>query len=155
MIIEKLHMPYILASQHPLIHLTQLLTSIAQMYVIDEIGVETDDQKWFQDNNIQIALNAQLYNNAICIILHVLIHHLTMRMYGESKHQDWYNYSYINQLIMMLKVVINFACINYCQFAILGHYDKLSPDYNPKGGHSDLVIWLIYQLLMFYINIVS
>ena len=96
-----------------------------------------------------------MYNNAACILLHYLSYRLTMRMYGESKHADGYNYSYINQMIMMVKVVINFACVNYTQYAILGHYDPSSPNFNPKGSHTDLVIWLIYQLLMFYINIAS
>lgn len=76
-------------------------------------------------------------------------------MQQQVESTSGYNFSYINQILLLFKVIFNFACIAYIQNVVLTKFDPQSPDYNPIDHSSYSVIWLIFYLLIFYFNIIS
>ena len=76
MIIEKLIMPYVLASQHPIIHVTSFITSIF-FFVFEEESLEA---VWEEQEDLKTAFMATVSNNVICLFLHLLSNALTRRM---------------------------------------------------------------------------
>lgn len=100
-----------------------------------------------------------MVNNVVCILLHWVIRSIEDRMHkqkdGILQGKRVFNYSYINQMLLATKFLVNFFSISFAQYSVINRYDPQSPYYNPKGSHSYFVVWLVYQLLMFYFNVFS
>ena len=103
MIIEKILYPYILASQHPMLHMACLLTSVG----IILIEREQSTHDFNQLEQLKGAYHISIANNAICILLQYLISTLRDRMYQRytitegvdkgnlSATRKGYNFSYL------------------------------------------------------------
>lgn len=77
MIFEKILMPYILSTQHTIVHMGQLATSL--MIYSNLLNSNTSSDPDIAITEWCIRLN--MANNFICIILQESIHYLTRRMY--------------------------------------------------------------------------
>ena len=74
-----------------------------------------------------------------------------------TKQFKTYNFSFVNQIILLSKMMINFISITYAQNNILKTYDSASDVYDnyQRKQHMDVSVWVLYQVNIFYINIFS
>lgn len=101
MIVEKLQMPYILASQHPVVHAGCLCATL-----IIILTFSTDlTADWGCEQSIKIALITLSANNFVCLNLQFVITMLNNRMFQQYKFTELkeeghgppaYNFSFFN-----------------------------------------------------------
>lgn len=91
------------------------------------------------------------------MVLHVVVQWQNDQMMGDqlSRNASSYNYSFCNQILLLLKVFISLASFTYTQNAVLLIYDPQSPSFLATEKHTWMVIWLIFLLMIFYYNVLS
>ena len=129
MIIEKLMMPYILASLHPIMHLTCAVTQIIIRYMLME---DTDELTCVPKKDINNCVKLTTVGNIImtthfgCALLHglkYLINIFYLKNYEENKKKDnIFNSPYLIEILSVLKIALYFISIIYVQA-------KVSTDY--------------------------
>ena len=117
-------MPYILASQHPIIHMTCMVTSVIFYWREREDLVHI----WDEEEQLKRAFIVTVINNGICLVLHILGNRLTNSMISSQLETDKtrYNFSYINQWVLAAKIICNFMSITFAQCVLLQLYDPNS-----------------------------
>ena len=152
-------MPYILASQHPVIHAACFCTTLI---IIFTFGTDLRSG-WGCEEPIKSALITLSVNNLLCIFLQFIITYLNNRMFEQYKFTEMkqntseYNFSYFNQLLILTKVLSNFMSICFAQYVILNYFDTDNPERCDieKSTHKHEIVWIFYQIMLFYLNIAS
>ena len=126
MIIEKLMMPYILASLHPVMHATCLVTTLIMRM---NYSKEWSDPSWWAELTISEELREKYVRAQwLCIIVHAtcLVLHFSVsiiRMYSlrglHSPDGDIFKYTYLCELIILLKVMCYIVSIIYIQVVVI------------------------------------
>lgn len=120
MITEKLMMPYVIASQHPIVNLAMgfimLYTTIFHSedadFQKDKIKVLEND---YLSRAIPFAYNLQMSAHLSAFVLHVIIARLNL-----SENVNNYNkYVFITKYLMIVKVLSVFFSITYAQVILV------------------------------------
>lgn len=136
--------PYLLASMHPMMHLTMLfsamvLVSLDQNGFYENAGVcpeGTPAYKFMNGGKTQLMFTI-MTAHLICVVLHVLKYVLL------KNHKFWGN------LALVAKVAIYLYGVLFVQSGIT--YD----DCNDVTDNMPVMIWLTYEVIAFYLNLFS
>jgi hypothetical protein len=110
MIIEKLQMPYILASQHALIHMSCMISSLLMHYFFSLDNKVDTSRDWDMNNPISFAYVIILSTHAFCTICHVLIKYFRVFSFDRENASK---YLFITQFLILMKFLVYFVSIIY------------------------------------------
>ena len=158
MIIEKLMMPYILASLHPIMHVTCLVTTLIMRM---NYKTEWSDPSWWDFDSIpeelrEKSLRAQwlcIITHATCLVLH--ISDTILRIYSmrglHGANGDIFRYTYVCEVIILLKVMCYIVSVIYIQVVVIDIMRKFPDDHT--NGNNHLISWMLYEVAIFYFNV--
>ena len=152
--------PYILASQHALMHLTGFIMCLSCSKGVD-------------DAQLDHAFDIMMWSHITCFALHAAIQ--AIYLYCESNEDECSDesdessicgkarfWSYIRKVLMLIKTLLFFSVIVYVQQVVLTMYDpnyidpgSENPDSEKFAKKDQRVVWLLYEVLIFYFNIAS
>ena len=133
-------MPYILASQHPVVHSSCIITSL----IMQSIYKEHDGHySYFETESAEgKAFVTILTTHIVCLLLHAFAKYFKI---VEFQVENSTQYLFLIQFVTLIKLLVYLIAIVYVQTIVLEIYDDDNPCH--------LVIWLLYEVLLFYYGI--
>ena len=164
MITEKLMMPYILATLHPIMHATCLVTTLIMTILLDEndetnfstcTNVKDGEEEEKLQNKTKKAHYWAIAAHAICFFLHLgkkytQIYQTLWIKSGQSKK---FTFGYLYELMLLIKVFLYIVTIIYIQTVISDIFEACPND--KTNGNNHLVCWLLYEVVIFYFNAIG
>ena len=139
--IEKLDEPYVIASQHPIVHWTCFITSLILYF-----SVGAHEQLDGSRSPIVQQLFLSFYNNIVNICLQLVIDFIHDRSYRSYGKDNAYNCSYLAKILTLLKTVCNLGVMTYIQVVVLDQFNPKSSSYDRQTRSTIAMIWLLFQL---------
>jgi hypothetical protein len=118
MIIEKLQMPYILASQHSIVHYSSLITCLLVEWFYEEADV---NYNWNFETPRSKATIIMIITHILCIIMNGLIRFLKMH-YFETNFAT--TSLYLSQILYLFKALLYFSAIVYAQCIVFDNFES-------------------------------
>ena len=145
-------MPYILASMHPLQHFTWLIIEIG---VSKDINILRGPSK--PDDELINCIYIMIASHSVCLLIEALIKFFQNLSVYSSGQINPYKHSYIQKTLLLLKVFTYFIAIMYSQKVVINSYlDSASvDDYHFNDDVNHLSVVLLYEVLLFYFNIMA
>lgn len=163
MIVEKLIMPYILATLHPLMHATCFVTTLVmRSKFLSNWRVEDSDLKEELRERVIRAHHLSLYIHAICFLLHILKNLIEIYPYsrlqskeyencrGPDKRKLIYKNAYFCEWLILIKVLLYIVSIIYIQTVVIDVY--LSDIKDDSNHNNHVICWLHYEVVIFFFN---
>ena len=152
MLLDKLYIPLIIASQHPIYHFACVSTSLILLWA--RAGTEYYSVNWDDEQYLKKSFILFIINNSVCFTLEMFIRIFTNRMYrnyeqtesmeNSTRLSKAYNFSYVNQLLILAKTLINILTVIYVEISVLDIVDPRSPLFVNKLDHPKTTIWLYF-----------
>ena len=142
-------MPYLLASQHQLVHASCLITCMwfnwEQYRSIIKIVNNT-----YHSTEVFDAFKYINMTHFLCLFIE-----LSFRVieYRESLNKTRFSFSYLTKILQLIKMVSYFLVIQYVQFVVINFY--MQNQGQPVAHEDKNIVWLLYEIVLFYANIFS
>ena len=139
--------PYILASMHPLMHMSMLFTGCILMSLDYKKFFEAPagakckagtPAATFMDRGRYNLMNIACFGHVIGITCHI----------GHKVFQH-YKYNFLANILLVAKILVYFYCVVYVQAGIT--YDEC----NDVTDQMHVMAWLTYEVWVFYVNILG
>ena len=100
--------------------------------------------------------------HATCLVLHFSVSLLRMYSnkglntynspsFGQNTNDDFFKYTYLCEVIILLKVMCYIVSIIYIQVVVIDIFDVFREDIT--NGKNHLLSWMLYEVAIFYFNV--
>lgn len=137
--------PYLLASMHPLLHMSLLFTSLILIYLDEEKFYEVPGTCAVETEAFHFETSSKYYLMYYIMSAHLvsITFHYLYQVLNHYNHRSWAN------LFLVMKVGIYLYAVMEVQVGITFE------ECNEVTDRSHVMAWLTYEVVAFYLNIIA